>query len=163
MFRIVSLAVFLLLACLGGAQDLDPSLAPHAAQYTADLQVLSTARKAQMTEATRLYLAQLDAALKVPGLDPATATALKKERDGVATGLLVPANPTGLPPDIATARKTFLSAAGKAAFDFNAAKKKIDDAYLKILTGLTRKAKGKTVPAGLSAQAAAEKRRVQGR
>ena len=42
-------------------------------------------------------------------------------------------------------------------------KKKIDDAYLKILTGLSRKANAKTAPAGLSAQVAAERRRVLGR
>ena len=159
----MSLAVLLILSSLGVAQDLDPSLAPQAAQYTADLEVLKTARKAQLAGSTRIYLVQLDAALKTPALDAATATTLKKERDGVASGLLVPANPVGLPADILVARKAFFSGVGKASFDFTAGKKKIDDAYLKVLTGLARKAKAKTVPAGLSAQVAAERRRVLAR
>ena len=163
MFRIASLAVLLLLSNLGVAQDLDPSLAPQATQYTADLEVLKTARKAQLAEATRIYLLHLDTALKTPDLDAATVAALKKERDGVASGLLTPANPAGLPADIVTARKNFFSGVGKAAHDFTTGKKKIDDAYLKVLTGLSRKANAKTAPAGLSAQVAAERRRVLGR
>jgi hypothetical protein len=163
MFRIVPLVILLILSCVSVAQDLDPSLAPQATQYTADLETLKTARKALLAESTRNYLLQLDAALKAPELDAAAATTLKKEREGVATGLLVPAHPTGLPADILAARKAFFSGVGKAAHDFATGKKKIDDSYLKVLTALARKAKAKTAPAGLAAQVAAERRRVMGR
>jgi hypothetical protein len=163
MFRIAPLAVLLLLSSFGFAQDLDPSLAPHAAQYNSELQVLATARKTKREESTRLYVQQLEAAMKASGVDAATVAILKKERDGVIAGLLVPANPAGLPADIVTARKAFLSGVGKASFDFATGKKKADDVYLKTLTDLAKKARAKTAPAGLSAQVAAERRRVLAR
>ena len=141
------------------AQELDPLLAPHAERYNADLEALRKTRKAETTRYETEYAQKLDAVIAA-AKDEATITKLRKEREGVVKGMLVPANPVGLPEDAMAARKVFLNGAGKASFEFNAAKKKLDEAYLKTLAGLAKQARGKTAPKGLAAQVAEEKRRV---
>jgi hypothetical protein len=63
-----------------------------------------------------------------------------------------------LPPEIQTARKQFFNRIEFASMTFNAGKKKLDDAYLKLLTTLARQTKSDKP---LAARIAAEKRRVQ--
>jgi hypothetical protein len=163
MFRLLSLLSLLLFAGSAGPQELDPLLAPHANKYGEEIRALQAARKAHMTQVTTAYLQHLDAAIKAAAQDAATQAILKKERDGVASGLLAPAYPVGLPEETAAARKAFFAGVGKAAHDFATAKKKLDEAYLKVLAGLAKQAKAKTAPPGLAAQVAAEKRRVNAR
>jgi hypothetical protein len=140
-------------------QELDPALAPHAQSYDAAVADLQKMRKTQLTQRETEYVQKLDAAIGA-AKEEATVTLLRKEREGIVKGLLAPASPTGFPEDVASARKTFFNGAGKASADYHAAKKKLDDAYLKTLAGLSKQAKGKNAPAGLAAQVAAEKRRV---
>jgi hypothetical protein len=78
----------------------------------------------------------------------------------VVKGMLAPGNPVGLPEEVAAARKVFLNGAGKGSLEYHAAKKKLDDAYLKTLAGLAKQARGKNAPQGLAGQVAEEKRRV---
>ena len=144
---------------MAGAQELDPLLAPHARAYDASIADLQAAKKTQLSQAETEYVQKLDAAISA-AKDEATVTVLRKEREGLVKGLLAPANPSGFPPEVVTARKAFFNGAGKAAADFTVAKKKADEAYLKTLAGLSKQAKGKDAPAGLATQVAAEKRRV---
>lgn len=140
-------------------QTLDPLLAPHAERYTTELDQLRATRKAELTRTETEYAKKLDAVIAT-AKDEATIEKLRKEREGVVKGMLAPANPVGLPEEALAARKVFLNGVGKAAFDYHAAKKKIDDAYLKTLAGLAKQARGKTAPKGLASQVAEEKRRV---
>ena len=157
---LVLLSVFHLLAIAPSlAQERDPLLAPHAERYDAELDALRKTRKAETTRYETEYVQKLDAAISA-GKDEATIAKLRKEREGVVKGMLVPANPVGLPEETMTARKAFLNGAGKASLQYNAAKKKLDDAYLKTLAGLAKQARGKNAPKGLATQVAEEKRRV---
>ena len=142
-----------------GAQELDPLLAPHVERYNADLAALRKTRKAETTRYETEYAQKLDAVIAA-AKDEAIITKLRKEREGVVKGMLVPANPVGLPDDAMAARKVFLNGAGKASMEFNVARKKLNDAYLKTLAGLAKQARGKNAPKGLAAQVAEEKRRV---
>ena len=156
----VLLCAFQLLACvLAQAQALDPILAPHAEKYTVSLDELRKSRKAEITRHETEYAQKLDTVI-VTAKDEAMITKLRKEREGVVKGILAPGNPVGLPEEVVVARKAFLNGAGKASLDFHAAKKKLDDAYLKTLAGLAKQARGKDAPKELAAQVAAEKRRV---
>ncbi len=141
------------------AQELDPLLAPHVERYNTDLDVLRRTRKAETTRYETEYAQKLDAVIAA-AKDETTITKLRKEREGVVKGMLVPANPVGLPDEAMAARKAFLNGAGRASLQFNAAKKKLDDAYLKTLAGLAKQARGKNAPKGLAAQVAEQKRRV---
>lgn len=159
-FRLLLVMLFLAASVTLRAQvALDPLLAPHAEQYNSEIERLRALRKTQLAQVETEYVQRLDDAIKTV-TDEKTLALLRKEREGVVTGLLAPANPAGLPEEAEAARKTFLNGAGKAAFDFNTEKKKVDDAYLKVLAGLTKQAKVKGAPAGLAAQVAAEKQRV---
>ena len=141
------------------AQELDPLLAPHAETYNTAVAELQKTRKTQVAERETEYVQKLDAAISA-AKDEATITMLRKEREGVVKGLLAPGNPSAFPAEVTTARKAFFNGTGKATVDFGAAKKKLDDAYLKTLAGLAKQAKSKTAPPGLAAQVADEKRRV---
>jgi hypothetical protein len=139
---------------------LDPALETHAAHYDADLAALKAARVTELAQRRAAYLAELDAALAkvATGADAAMIGMLKKEREGIAGGLVTPANPVGLPPETQAARKLFFNRVEFSAMNFAAEKKKLDDAYLKLLVTLGRQTKSdKTMPARI----AAERRRVQ--
>jgi hypothetical protein len=141
-------------------QQIAPNLAPHAAKYTSDVDTLRVARKMKLEESQNAYLRALDAAILPGTAAPDILEALRKERNGVVAGLLAPADPAGLPDEIAAARKVFFNGVGKAAHDFAVEKKKLDDAYLKILAELAKQAKRKGAPPSLGQEVAAEKRRV---
>jgi hypothetical protein len=149
----------LLLAGLLGAEALNPLLAPHAERYTAGLDELRGARKSQLAREETEYVQKLDAAIGA-AKDEKAIEVLRREREGVVKGMIAPGNPDGLSPEVTAARKAFFSGVGKASADFAAAKKKLDDAYLKTLADLAKQARGKSAPAGLAAEVAAEKRRV---
>jgi hypothetical protein len=138
---------------------LDPVLEPHAERYDANLVGLKATRVVEIKQRRAAYLAELDAALtKIPaGTDVPLTDLLRKERAGVADGLVVPANPTGLPPEIQTARKLFFNKIEFASMTFAAEKKKLDDAYIKLLTVLARQTRSDKA---MVARIAAEKRRV---
>lgn len=155
----LALSSLLLIVAIGTAQDVAAGLAPHAERYNAQVSELQRVRKSQLSQAETEYVQKLDAAIS-SGKDEATIATLRKEREGVVKGLLAPGNPANLPEEIAASRRAFLGGAGKAAVEYNAAKKKLDDAYLKTLASLAKQAKGKSAPAGLAAEVAAEKRRV---
>jgi hypothetical protein len=140
--------------------QLDPALEPHAEHYEADLAALRTARVADLANRRAGYLAELDAAIAkiAAGADAALIGVLRKEREGIARGLVTPANPAGLPPEIQTARKRFFNRIEFASMTFAAEKKKLDAAYLKLLTTLGRQTKNDKP---LAARIAAERRRVQ--
>lgn len=158
--RLFASVLFLHAANLLSAQApvMSPALALHATQYNTGIETLRAAWKATLAEHEARYAQQLDVAIKAAA-EPLAGT-LKRERDGVVAGLLAPANPEGLPVEVATARKAFFAGAGKAAFDFQTEKKKLDEAYLKALGVLAKEAKGKQAAPELAAQVAAEKRRV---
>ena len=141
------------------AQELDQLLAPHAETYNAAVAELQKTRKTQVTERETEYVKKLDAAITA-ATDEATIDMLRKEREGLVKGLLAPGNPHAFPAEVTAARKAFFNGTSKATFDYNAAKKKLDDAYLKTLAGLAKQAKSKTAPPGLAGQIADEKRRV---
>jgi hypothetical protein len=141
------------------AQELDPLLAPHAEVYNSGLADLQKNRKAQLAACETEYVQKLDAAMS-RAKDESAVAMLRKEREGVVKGLLAPSDPTAFPEEIATARKAFFNGVGKASLEYSAAKKKLDDAYLKTLAGLAKQAKGKNAPPGLASQVAAEKKRV---
>ncbi len=162
MLRSLLVLLYALLTFAGAqlsAQELDPLLAPHAERYNAELEALRKTRKVETTRHETEYAQKLDAAIAA-AKDEGTIMKLRKEREGVVKGMLVPANPVGLPEDAMAARKAFLNGAGKASLEFNAARKKLNDAYLKTLAGLAKQARGKNAPKGLAAQVAEEKRRV---
>jgi hypothetical protein len=152
-------AIQFIVCVLAQAQALDPILAPQAEKYTLSLDELRRTRKATITRYETEYAQKLDSVIAA-AKDEATITKLRKEREGVVKGMLAPGNPVGLPEEAVAARKLFLNGAGKASLEFHAAKKKLDDAYLKTLAGLAKQARGKNAPQGLAAQVAAEKRRV---
>ena len=153
-----SLLCILLLGATLMAQTLDPLLAPIADRYNGAVGELKAARKAQMAQHEAEYARQLNAAMKLM-TDEGKVAILRKELEGVAVGILAsPGKPTEFPAEAIAARKTFLSAAGKVTFDFAAAKKKLDEAYLKELATVAKQAKGKNSP--LTTQIAAEKRRI---
>lgn len=139
------------------AQDVDPALAPAMQRYDAAIAELRATRKTQISQVEAEYTRQLDAVMKSV-TDEKKLTQLRAEKQGVAAGLLAAPKSETFPEEAAAARKSFLAAAGKAAFDYAAAKKKLDDAYLKEMAGIAKAAKGKNSPIG--AQIAEEKRRV---
>ena len=141
-------------------QQIAPNLGPHAAKYTSDVDALRATRKVKLEESQNAYLRSLDAAIQAGTTAPETLEALRKERNGIVSGLLAPADPVGLPDDIAAARKVFFAGVGKAAHDFATEKKRLDDGYLKILAELAKQAKRKGAPPSLGQEVAAEKRRV---
>jgi hypothetical protein len=149
----------LFVAALLGADVLNPLLAPHAERYTAGLEDLRGAKKSQLAREETEYVQKLDAAIATAKDEKAIAV-LRREREGVVKGMIAPANPDGLSPEVTAARKAFFSGVGKASADFAAAKKKLDDAYLKTLADLAKQARGKSGPPGLAAEVTAEKRRV---
>ena len=139
---------------------LDPLLTPHAQKYDAEIERLRATKVSDLRQAETQYAAALDAAITAAPPTDAALPMMKKEREGVQKGILAPSNPSGLPESVATARKSFLSAAGRAAHLFHTEKKKVDDAYLKVLADLSKQAKGKNAVPGLAGQIAGEKRRV---
>lgn len=149
--------VTFLLSVSARAQALDPALAPVAERYSAAIGELKSKRKAQLGQHEAEYARQLDAAINA-STDEAKKAVLKKERQDLSSGFLAPAKPAAFPAEASGARKTFLSGAGKAAFDYHTAKKKLDDVYLKELATISKQAKGKN--SALTGQIAAEKRRV---
>ncbi len=157
MFALAVRLILLLLAIVPlRAQDEQPGIDEIIAARDASIAGFRAARKATSAECRTTYLRVLDAALKTSS-DAATTAALHKERDGIADGLVAPADAIGLPADVAAARRVFFNGVGKASVDFDAAKKKLDADYLKTLSKLQAQSKRDKK---LAAQIAAEKRRV---
>jgi hypothetical protein len=155
----IRIAVLLLAIVPLRAQDEAPDIAGltemHDARETA-LADFRTARKAKLIECRATYLQVLDEALKV-ATDAAIAAIIRKERAGIADGLVAPADAPGLPEELAAARRVFFNGVGKASVDYDAAKKKLDAEYLKSLNKIQSQHKRDKK---LSAQIAAEKRRI---
>jgi hypothetical protein len=148
------LAIIVAVASLH-AQDDTPDFVELATARDAALADLRAARKTRLADCRTTYLQLLDAALKTAAA-PAAAI-IARERDGIARGLVAPAEASGLGDDLASARRVFFNGVGKASVEFDAAKKKLDTDYLKALAKLQAKSKRDKA---LAAHIAAEKRRI---
>ncbi len=151
-----SLILAILLSVSAHAENVHPSIVPLREGYEQEIAALANARGTRISELTASYVKLLDDAA-ASATDAVVAGAVRKEREGIATGFLAPGRIPGLPPEIEAAHRKFFGAVSQASVDFETAKKKVDAAYLKVLTALT--AKGRR-DAALARDAAAEKRRV---
>lgn len=153
-------ALLYCLAASGGfAQALAPELVPAATKYKADIAAFEVQRTAAVAQAQRAYSAALDAAEKT-----ATATGnlsivagITKERGTLASGLMAPEFPDGLPKTLQTIRKTYLDEAARLRTSEANRRAAIDAEYLRALASLQTKAA--TNPE-LAQQVTAEKQKL---
>jgi hypothetical protein len=124
------------------AQALAPELAPLATKYKADIATLETQRAAAIAQLYKPYAAALVTAEKsaTTAGNVAGVSVIATERAALASGLMSPGFPPGLPKELQNPRKAYLEGVARIRTAEAPRRQALDAAYLRALTDLNARA-----------------------